>query len=157
YRSLKEILFNRRFGVWEDHWALQDLDLQVPIGSTVGLIGSNGAGKSTTLKLMSRILVPDRGQVQVNGRVSGLLELGAGCQSEYTGRENVYLNASLLGLSRADIRARFDDIVDFAELQEYIDTPLRTYSSGMFMRLGFAVAIHVDPEVLLVDEILAVG
>jgi ABC-type polysaccharide/polyol phosphate transport system ATPase subunit len=157
YRSLKEILFHRRFGEWEEHWALRDLDIQVPRSSTVGLIGSNGAGKSTTLKLMSRILVPDRGQVRVNGRVSGLLELGAGFQPEYTGRENVYLNASLLGLGRADIRARFDDIVGFAELEEYIDTPLRTYSSGMFMRLGFAVAIHVEPEVLLVDEILAVG
>jgi ABC-type polysaccharide/polyol phosphate transport system ATPase subunit len=157
YRSLKEILFNRRFGDWEDHWALQGLDLQVPTGSSLGLIGSNGAGKSTTLKLMSRILVPDSGHVHVNGRVSGLLELGAGFQPEYTGRENVYLNASLLGLSRTDIRTRFDDIVGFAELEEYIDTPLRTYSSGMFMRLGFAVAIHVEPEVLLVDEILAVG
>lgn len=157
YRNLKEIVFNRGFGEWEDHWALQGFDLQVRRGSTVGLIGSNGAGKSTTLKLMSRILVPDRGQVRVNGRVSGLLELGAGFQPEYTGRENVYLNASLLGLTRADIRARFDDIVGFAELHEYIDTPLRTYSSGMFMRLGFAVAIHVEPEVLLVDEILAVG
>jgi ABC-2 type transport system ATP-binding protein len=157
YRSLKEIFLHRRFGDWEDHWALQGLDLEVPRGSTVGLIGSNGAGKSTTLKLMSRILVPDRGRVRVNGRVSGLLELGAGFQPEYTGRENVYLNASLLGLGRADIRARFEDIVGFAELEEYIDTPLRTYSSGMFMRLGFAVAIHVEPEVLLVDEILAVG
>jgi ABC-type polysaccharide/polyol phosphate transport system ATPase subunit len=157
YRSLKEILFHRRFGEWEEHWVLQNLDLLVRQGSTLGLIGSNGAGKSTTLKLMSRILVPDRGEVRVRGRVSGLLELGAGFQPEYTGRENVYLNASLLGLSRADIKGRFDDIVGFAELEEHIDNPLRTYSSGMFMRLGFAVAIHVEPEVLLVDEILAVG
>lgn len=106
---------------------------------------------------MSRILVPDRGTVRVEGRVSGLLELGAGFQPEYTGRENIFLNASLLGLSRADIKARFDDIVAFAELEHAIDQPLRTYSSGMYMRLGFSVAIHVEPEVLLVDEILAVG
>lgn len=144
-------------GEWEDHWALREVDLEIPEGATVGLIGPNGAGKSTALKLMARILAPDRGQVEIRGRACGLLELGAGFQLEYTGRENVYLNASLLGLSREDIRRKFDSIVAFSELEEHIDDPLRTYSSGMYMRLAFAIAIHVEPDVLLVDEILAVG
>jgi ABC-type polysaccharide/polyol phosphate transport system ATPase subunit len=133
------------------------VSFEVEPGETIGLIGANGAGKSTVLKLISRILVPDRGSVAVSGKVSALIELGAGFQLEYSGRENVYLNASLLGLSRAEIDRRFQDIVDFAELGAVIDDPLRTYSSGMYMRLGFAVAIHVDPEIMLVDEILAVG
>jgi ABC-type polysaccharide/polyol phosphate transport system ATPase subunit len=157
YRSLKEIMVHRRIGVWEDRWALQGLSLEVGRGATVGLVGPNGAGKSTTLKLMARIMSPDAGTVSVRGRASGLIELGAGFQPEYTGRENVYLNASLLGLTRADVRRKFDDIVSFAELEDHIDAPLRTYSSGMYMRLGFSVAIHVDPEVLLIDEVLAVG
>ena len=126
-------------------------------GATLGLIGPNGAGKSTALKLMARILTPDRGTTTVRGRASGLIELGAGFQPEYTGRENVYLNASLLGLRRKEVQRRFDAIVAFAELEEHIDAPLRTYSSGMHMRLGFSVAINVDPEVLLIDEVLAVG
>lgn len=157
YRSLKEVLFHRSFGEWEDRWALRGVDLSVEPGHTLGLIGSNGAGKSTTLKLMARILQPDRGVVRTRGRVAGLLELGAGFQHEYTGRENVFLNASLLGLNRAEIKQRFDDIVAFAELEEYIDDPVRTYSSGRYMRLGFAIAVNVEPEVLLVDEIFAVG
>ena len=157
YRSLKEVLMHLRFGEWEDQWALRDVSLEIPHGQTFGLIGPNGAGKSTSLKLMARILRPDRGQVRVHGRLSGLLELAAGFQNEYTGRENIYLNASLLGLSRRDIKARFDRIVEFAELQDHIDAPLRTYSSGMFMRLGFSVAIHVEPDIMVVDEILAVG
>ena len=157
YRSVKEILIHRRLGEWEDRWALQGLTLEVGRGATVGLVGANGAGKSTTLKLMARILSPDSGTVRVRGRASGLIELGAGFQPEYTGRENIYLNASLLGLTRADVRRRFDDIVGFAELENHIDAPLRTYSSGMYLRLGFSVAIHVDPEVLLIDEVLAVG
>jgi ABC-type polysaccharide/polyol phosphate transport system ATPase subunit len=157
YRSLKEVVTHFRFGEWEDRWALSGVDLEIPNGQTFGLIGPNGAGKSTALKLMARILGPDRGQVRVRGRLSGLLELAAGFQNEYTGRENIYLNASLLGLSRRDIKARFDRIVEFAELQDHIDAPLRTYSSGMFMRLGFSVAINVEPEIMVVDEILAVG
>jgi ABC-type polysaccharide/polyol phosphate transport system ATPase subunit len=157
YRSLKEIVMHRRFGEWEDRWALSGVNLDIQHGETFGLIGPNGAGKSTSLKLMARILDPDRGQVRVDGRLSGLLELAAGFQPEYTGRENVYLNASLLGLSRRDIDARFDRIVEFAELEQYIDSPVRTYSSGMFMRLGFSVAINVEPEIMVVDEILAVG
>jgi ABC-type polysaccharide/polyol phosphate transport system ATPase subunit len=157
YRSLKEIVMHRRFGEWEDRWALSGVSLEVGHGETFGLIGPNGAGKSTALKLVAKILEPDRGEVRVRGRVSGLLELAAGFQPEYTGRENIYLNASLLGLSRRDIDARFDQIVDFAELQDHMDAPVRTYSSGMLMRLGFSVAINVEPQIMVVDEILAVG
>lgn len=157
YRSLKEIAFKRRLGEWEDHWALRDVSFTVRKGSTFGLIGPNGAGKSTSLKMMAGILVPDAGEVLVHRRLAGLLELGAGFQPEYSGRENIFLNASLMGLSRRDIEARFDAIVAFSELHEYIEQPLLTYSSGMHMRLAFAVATHVDAEVLLVDEILAVG
>ncbi|HEX6548833.1 MAG TPA: ABC transporter ATP-binding protein [Candidatus Dormibacteraeota bacterium] len=157
YRSLKEILMHRRLGEWEDHWVLRGIDLDIERGEMLGIIGANGAGKSTTLKLISRILVPDRGQIEVAGRVSGLLELGAGFQPEYTGRENVFLNASLLGLTRGQIADRLPAIVAFAELEDAIDTPLRTYSSGMYMRLGFSVAVHSSPEILVVDEVLAVG
>jgi ABC-type polysaccharide/polyol phosphate transport system ATPase subunit len=157
YRSLKEIVMHRRFGEWEDRWALSDVSLQIDHGQTFGLIGPNGAGKSTALKLMAKIFDPDRGQIRIRGRLSGLLELAAGFQPEYTGRENIYLNASLLGLSKRDIDARFDRIVGFSELEKYIDSPVRTYSSGMYMRLGFSVAINVDPEIMVVDEILAVG
>ena len=157
YRSLKEIAIHRRLGVWEDRWALRGISLEVAPGSTLGLIGPNGAGKSTALKLMARILTPDRGRVAVRGRLAALIELGAGFQLEYTGRENVYLNASLLGLTRREIKRKLNDIVAFAELEDHIDAPLRTYSTGMYMRLGFAVAIHVEPEILLVDEVLAVG
>ncbi len=157
YRSLKEIVINRRLGEWEDRWALRDVDLRIDHGETVGLVGANGVGKSTTLKLMARILAPTRGRLRVDGRLSALIELGAGLQPEYTGRENIYLYASLLGLTRAEIDRRFDSIVGFAELEDHIEAPLRTYSSGMQMRLAFSVAINVDPEILLVDEILAVG
>jgi ABC-type polysaccharide/polyol phosphate transport system ATPase subunit len=157
YRSLKEIVLHRRFGEWEDRWALSDVSLHIEHGHTFGIIGPNGAGKSTALKLMARIFDPDRGQIRIRGRLSGLLELAAGFQPEYTGRENIYLNASLLGLSKRDIDARFDRIVEFSELEKYIDAPVRTYSSGMYMRLGFAVAINVEPEIMVVDEILAVG
>jgi ABC-2 type transport system ATP-binding protein len=157
YTSFKEMLVHRSRGQWEERWALRNVSLDVRPGGSLGLVGPNGAGKSTSLKLMARILVPDGGQVAVRGRVASLIELGAGFQAEYTGRENVYLNASLLGLSKQHVDHRFDDIVDFAELQQHIDDPLRTYSSGMAMRLGFSVAIHAEPEVLLIDEILAVG
>ncbi|MGH7776817.1 MAG: ABC transporter ATP-binding protein [Candidatus Dormibacterales bacterium] len=156
-RSLKSLLVKRRFGEWQDVWALRGVDFDIEPGSTMGLIGPNGAGKSTALKLMARILLPDRGRVTVRGRVASLIELGAGFHHEYTGRENVFLNASLLGFSRGEIRKRFDDIVEFAEMGRFIDDPLRTYSSGMQLRLGFSVAIHIDPEVMLLDEILAVG
>ncbi|MEP7105633.1 MAG: ABC transporter ATP-binding protein [Chloroflexota bacterium] len=157
FRSLKEVVIHRRFGEWEDHWALRDVNIEVAGGETFGLIGANGAGKSTALKVVAGILTADRGRVAVRGRVSGLIELGAGFQPEYTGRENVFLNASLLGLKTAEVKRKFEEIVGFAELDQHIDEPLRTYSSGMQMRLGFSIAIKVDPEVLLVDEVLAVG
>jgi ABC-type polysaccharide/polyol phosphate transport system ATPase subunit len=157
YQSIKEIVVHRRLGEWQDHWALRGVSLEVKPGASLGLVGPNGAGKSTALKLMARILTPDRGRIRIARRVSGLLELGAGFQLDYTGRENIYLNASLLGLTRKEIERKYEWIVDFSELGHAIDDPLRTYSSGMYMRLAFSIAIHVDPEVLLVDEILAVG
>jgi len=137
--------------------ALDDVSFSVPKGSTYGVIGRNGSGKSTALKLVAGITKPTSGSVRVEGRVSALIELGAGFHPEISGRENVYINGIMLGLSRRDVQARFDEIVDFAEMREFIDAPVKTYSSGMYMRLGFAVAIHVDPDVLLVDEVLAVG
>jgi len=141
----------------EQFWVLRDLTFDVAKNETLGVIGSNGAGKSTILKLIAGIIVPTRGKIDVSGRVSSLLELGAGFHPDLTGRENVFLYGSLLGLSRATMRQRFDEIVAFSELDEFIDLPVKTYSSGMYLRLAFAVAIHVDPEVLLIDEILAVG
>jgi ABC-type polysaccharide/polyol phosphate transport system ATPase subunit len=137
--------------------ALTDVSFTVPRGSTYGIIGRNGSGKSTALKLVAGITKPTSGVVSVQGRISALIELGAGFHPEISGRENVFINGIMLGLSKREIQHRFDDIVDFAELREFIDAPVKTYSSGMYMRLGFAVAIHVDPDVLLVDEVLAVG
>jgi ABC-type polysaccharide/polyol phosphate transport system ATPase subunit len=137
--------------------ALQDVSFTVPKGSTFGVIGRNGSGKSTALKLVAGITKPTSGVVKVTGRISALIELGAGFHPEISGRENVFINGIMLGLTKREIQNRFDEIVDFAELREFIDAPVKTYSSGMYMRLGFAVAIHVDPDVLLVDEVLAVG
>ena len=137
--------------------ALTGVSFTVPKGSTYGVIGRNGSGKSTALKLVAGITKPTSGTVKVDGRISALIELGAGFHPEISGRENVYINGIMLGLTKREVQARFDDIVDFAELREFIDAPVKTYSSGMYMRLGFAVAINVDPEVLLVDEVLAVG
>ena len=141
----------------EEIWALRGVSLDVSAGETVGVIGPNGAGKSTLLQLIAGILVPDEGRVLVNGRVTSLLELGAGFSPDLTGRENIYLNASLHGVPRAVVSGKFDDIVAFAELERFIDSPVRNYSSGMYMRLGFAVAVHLDPEIVLVDEAFAVG
>jgi homopolymeric O-antigen transport system ATP-binding protein len=138
-------------------WAVRDLDLQVGPGESVGLIGHNGAGKTTILRLLAGITRPTHGRVRTNGRVASLINLGAGFHPELSGRENIYLNGVILGLSRREVQARFDEIVEFADLGPYIDTPLKRYSSGMFARLGFAVAAHVDPDVLLVDEVLSVG
>jgi len=137
--------------------ALSDVSFSVPAGATYGVIGRNGSGKSTALKVVAGITKPNAGTVRVNGRVSALIELGAGFHPEISGRENVFINGIMLGLSKREIAKRFDEIVEFAELQDFIDAPVKTYSSGMYMRLGFAVAIHVDPDVLLVDEVLAVG
>ena len=141
----------------EELWALRDVSLDLRRGRMVGIVGSNGSGKSTLLKVLGGILKPTSGQVSVHGRVSALIELGAGFHPEFTGRENIYINGVLLGLSRAEIRARFDEIVAFAGLEAFVDSPVKTYSSGMYMRLGFAIAVTVDPDVLLIDEVLAVG
>jgi len=137
--------------------AVQDVTVAVPSGRTLGVIGRNGSGKSTLLKLVAGITKPTTGSVTVNGRISALIELGAGFHPEISGRENVFINGIMLGLTKREITKRFDEIVEFAELEDFIDAPVKTYSSGMYMRLGFAVAIHVDPDVLLVDEVLAVG
>ncbi|MGC9522842.1 MAG: ABC transporter ATP-binding protein [Anaerolineae bacterium] len=137
--------------------ALDDVSFDVEQGATVGFIGANGAGKSTALKLVARILEPTTGSVEVNGRVGALLELGAGFHPDLTGRENVYLNASVMGLDRQFVRDRFSDIVDFSELGDFIDLPVKHYSSGMYVRLGFSVAVHLRPDILLIDEVLAVG
>jgi len=142
---------------YEEFWALRGIDLEIPHGSTFGIIGGNGSGKSTLLKVLAGILRPDEGTAEVDGRLSALLELGAGFHPELTGRENVYLNGAILGFTSREIRRRFDDIVGFAELDRFIDEPVRNYSSGMYVRLGFSVAIHVEPDILLVDEVLAVG
>lgn len=138
-------------------WALRDVNLKVERGATLGVIGRNGSGKSTLLKVVSRILKPDAGTMSVNGKVAALIELGAGFHPELTGRENVMINGIILGLTKREIRAKLEEIVEFAELREYIDDPVRTYSTGMYMRLGFSVAVHVDPDVFLIDEVLAVG
>lgn len=159
-RSFQELfLFWRRYRRHkpEKFWVLRDLSFDVATGETLGLIGPNGVGKSTILKLITGIISPTKGKIEVNGRVSSLLELGAGFHPDLTGRENVFLYGSLLGLSRATMQKRFDDIVQFSELEEFIDMAVKTYSSGMYLRLAFAVAIHVEPEILLIDEILAVG
>ena len=137
--------------------AVRDVTFYGPQGRTLGVIGRNGSGKSTLLKLVAGITKPTTGTVQVNGRISALIELGAGFHPEISGRENVFINGIMLGLTKREIAQRFDEIVEFAEMKDFIDAPVKTYSSGMYMRLGFAVAIHVDPEVLLVDEVLAVG
>jgi lipopolysaccharide transport system ATP-binding protein len=141
----------------QEFWALRDVSFELGQGNSLGIIGPNGSGKSTTLKLLSRILKPDQGTLEVNGRYGALIELGAGFHPDLTGRENVYLNGTILGMKRAEIAKKFDAIVAFAELEEFLDTPVKRYSSGMYARLGFSVAAHVDPEVLIVDEVLSVG
>jgi ABC-type polysaccharide/polyol phosphate transport system ATPase subunit len=154
--SLKQRILHFRLTATE-LWALRDVSIEVPQGQTLGLIGPNGSGKTTLLKVVSGILRPTEGRVAVRGRIAALLALAAGFHSELTGRENVYLNASILGFSRQETDRLFDDIVAFAELEEFIDNQVKFYSSGMYVRLGFAVAVHVDPAILLVDEVLAVG
>ncbi|MGI9021996.1 MAG: ABC transporter ATP-binding protein [Acidimicrobiales bacterium] len=156
-QSLKSTLLQRRRGRFEEFWALRDVTLTVPRGTAMGLIGENGSGKSTLLKCMARILRPDSGRIVTQGKVSALLELGAGFHHELSGRENVYLNGSILGLGKKELDRKFSDIVEFAGLERFIDSPVKNYSSGMYLRLGFSVAINVNPDVLLVDEVLAVG
>jgi homopolymeric O-antigen transport system ATP-binding protein len=141
----------------EDFWALRGVSLQIQPGEVVGIIGRNGAGKSTLLKLLSRITVPTEGRIRINGRIASLLEVGTGFHQELTGRENIFLNGAILGMSRNEIIRKFDEIVAFAEVEEFLDTPVKRYSSGMYVRLAFAVAAHLEPEILIVDEVLAVG
>ncbi len=141
----------------EEFWALKDVSFDVKPGDRVGIIGRNGAGKSTLLKILSRITEPTKGRVRIKGRVASLLEVGTGFHPELSGRENIYLNGAILGMTKAEIKSKFDEIVDFAEVEKFLDTPVKHYSSGMYVRLAFAVAAHLEPEILIVDEVLAVG
>ncbi len=156
--SIKEAMVRRsRRSSVEDFWALRDINLEIPKGSFFGLIGRNGSGKSTLLKLLSGIHRQTSGSIKIEGNLSALLELGAGFHPELTGRENVYLNGAILGMNRRQMSEVVDEIIEFSGIGEFIDSPVRVYSSGMYVRLGFAIAVHVDPEVLLVDEVIAVG
>ena len=142
---------------YEEFWALQDISFEIPQGSTFGLIGSNGSGKSTMLKCLTGILTPERGTIHIGGRIAALLELGSGFHPDLSGRENIFLNGAILGMTSKDILRKMDEIISFAGLEQFIDTPVKNYSSGMTVRLGFAIAINVDPEILIIDEVLAVG
>jgi lipopolysaccharide transport system ATP-binding protein len=166
YRTIREAIMDRLAGfarksearrTRDEFWALHDVSFSVREGEAVAIVGHNGAGKSTLLKVLSRITEPTRGEVRISGRVASLLEVGTGFHPELTGRENIFLNGAILGMTRAEVRERFDRIVDFAEVERFLDTPVKRYSSGMFVRLAFAVAAHLEPEVLIVDEVLAVG
>ena len=155
--TLKERLVRGRKNKVELRTVLKDINLEIKKGETVALIGVNGSGKSTLLKLMTKIIYPNKGKIVTNGKLTSLLELGAGFHPDFTGRENIYFNASIFGLTKSEIDKRLNDIIEFSELGDFIDSPVRTYSRGMYMRLAFSVAINVDAEILLIDEILAVG
>ncbi len=167
YVALRDVLASKAKNIFEkakkekptkeEFWALKDVNFDVQQGDRVGIIGRNGAGKSTLLKILSRITEPSSGTLKIKGRVASLLEVGTGFHPELTGRENIFLNGAILGMSRAEIRRKFDEIVAFAEVEQFLDTPVKRYSSGMYVRLAFAVAAHLDPEILIVDEVLAVG
>jgi ABC-type polysaccharide/polyol phosphate transport system ATPase subunit len=154
---LKSALLSGKRARYDDFWAVKDVSFEVNTGSTFGIIGSNGSGKSTLLKCIVGILTPEKGSIETRGRTAALLELGSGFHPDLSGRENVFLNGALLGLTRVELARKFDEIIDFAGIEEFIDTPVRNYSSGMAVRLGFAIAINVDPEILIIDEVLAVG
>jgi len=154
---LKSTLLRGRRARYDEFWALKDVDFEIPFGSTFGIIGSNGSGKSTLLKCLAGILSPDKGSVSCNGRMAALLELGAGFHPDLSGRENIYLNGAILGMTRSEIDRKLEEIISFSGLEKFVDTPVKNYSSGMVVRLGFAIATNVDPEILIIDEVLAVG
>ncbi|MBT1704890.1 ABC transporter ATP-binding protein [Fulvivirgaceae bacterium PWU20] len=164
YTALRDVMVNKMKGLYktsssikEDFWALKDLTFNINQGDRVGVVGRNGAGKSTLLKILSRITEPTAGSIRIRGRVASLLEVGTGFHPELTGRENIFLNGSILGMKRSEIRKKFDEIVSFAEVEKFLDTPVKRYSSGMYVRLAFSVAAHLEPEILVIDEVLAVG
>ena len=156
-QSLKSALIRGRVSKYDQFWALRDLSIEVTKGTTLGLVGGNGSGKSTLLKTLAKIYWPDEGDIEYFGRMSALLEVGSGFHPELTGRENIFLNGSILGMKRKEIEQRYEQIVEFSGVREFIDQPVKNYSSGMYVRLGFSVAIHVEPDILVVDEVLAVG
>ena len=156
-QSLKSAILRGKTSRHDDFWALQNVSFDVAEGSTHALVGSNGSGKSTLLKCLAKIYWPTSGTIDYRGRMASLLEVGSGFHLELSGRENIYLNGSILGMSKKEIDARFDSIVDFSGIEKFLDQPVKNYSSGMYVRLGFAIAIHVDPDILVVDEVLSVG
>ena len=156
-QTIKSAIMRGRTSVHEDFWALKDITFDVPVGSTFGLIGSNGSGKSTLLKCLANIYFPNKGSITHYGKLAAMLEVGSGFHHELSGRENIFLNGSILGMSKKEITSKFDEIVDFSGVEQFIDQPVKNYSSGMYVRLGFAIAINVDPDILVVDEVLAVG